>query len=66
MSSEMSEKIPIARNLSDRKSREWWAAIDEIARRVPKLELEQTPFGQSTLPASRQKPSSSKAPRSKK
>jgi len=66
MSSEMSEKIPIARNLSDRKSREWWAAIDEIALRAPKLELKRTHFGQSTLPASRPKPSSSRAPRSRK
>ena len=62
----MNEKIPIARNLSDRKSREWWAAIDEIASRAPKLELKRTPFGNATLPASRPKPSSSKAPRSKK
>ena len=61
----MSEKIVISRNLSDRKSREWWAAIDEMATRAPKLELKRTPFGRSASPTGRPK-STSKSARSKK
>ena len=62
----MSEKITISRNLSDRKSREWWAAIDEIASHAPTLELERKPFGRSVPPVSRTKAAAPKPPRSKK
>jgi len=44
----VTKKIPIARNLSDRKSREWWAAIDELASKAPQIESARRPFGQPT------------------
>ncbi len=62
----MSKKITIARNMSDPKSREWWDAIDELARNAPKLELQRKPFGQTAPPTPREKPSSSKSSRSRK
>jgi hypothetical protein len=43
----LSKKIPIARNLSDAESREWWAAIDELAAKAPKLGSNRQPFRQS-------------------
>lgn len=51
----MSKKIPIARNLSDRKSREWWSAIDELASKAPRLDLERKPFGTQIQRPSRAK-----------
>lgn len=51
----MSKKIPIARNLSDQKSREWWSAIDELASKAPRLELERKPFGKQVQRSSQAK-----------
>jgi hypothetical protein len=57
----MKKKIPIARNLSDRESRDWWAAMDAIARRVPRLSTEQKPFPRSASANASRKPSGSRS-----
>lgn len=62
----MSKKIPISRNLSDPKSRAWWAAIDEIANRPSRLDLEPRPFPKPEASPNRAKPSTSGPSRSKK
>ncbi len=59
----MSKKITISRNVSDQKSRKWWDAIDELAQKAPKLEVQRKPFAQSEPTTTREKPSSSSRPR---
>jgi len=61
----MNKKPPIARNLSDRKSREWWAAIDELASKAPQIERGRRPFGQAAGNGSDPKGTKVKSPAAK-
>lgn len=58
----MTKKILISRNLSDRKSREWWAAIDELAAKAPQIGSSRQPFGQPTAERSGTRGAKTKSP----